>query len=70
MKNFNFFFSGDDYLTENIPMSEKRENTALDKLEQEMLNEVKALFNKYREKLEQVQNTENNGNAMSIHSTV
>lgn len=70
MKNFNFCFSGDDYLTENIPMSEDRENTALDKLEQEMLNEVKALFKKYREKLEQVQNSENNGNAVSIHSTV
>ena len=51
MKNFNVCFSGDDYLTENILMSEKKENTALDKLEQEMLNEVKALFNKYREKL-------------------
>ena len=53
-----------------MPMSEKRENTALDKLEQEMLNEVKDLFNKYREKLEQIQNTENNGNATSKHSTV
>lgn len=51
-------------------MSEDRENTALDKLEQEMLNDVKALFKKYREKLEQVQNSENNGNAVSIHSTV
>ena len=45
-------------------------DTALDQLEQEMLGEVQALFNKYRDRLEEVKNQENNGNAMSMHSTV
>ena len=51
-------------------MSEVRGNSALDQLEKEMLDEVQALFNKYRDKLEQFKTAENNGNAMSIHSTV
>ena len=46
-------------------------DTALDQLEKEMLGEVKALFNKYRDRLEEVKNQEeNNGNAISMHSTV
>lgn len=45
-------------------------DTALDQLEKEMLGEVQALFNKYRDRLEEVKNQENNGNAMSMHSTV
>ena len=45
-------------------------DTALEQLEKEMLDEVQALFNKYRDRLEEVKNQENNGNAMSMHSTV
>ena len=45
-------------------------DTALDQLEKEMLGEVQALFNKYRDRLEEVKKQENNGNAMSMHSTV
>lgn len=47
-----------------------KRDTALDQLEKEMLGEVQALFNKYRDRLEEVKNQENNGNAMSMHSTV
>lgn len=47
-----------------------KEDTALDQLEKEMLGEVQALFNKYRDRLEEIKNQENNGNAMSMHSTV
>ncbi|CAH3136821.1 unnamed protein product [Porites lobata] len=53
-----------------IPFSKVKGDTALDQLEQEMLGEVQALFNKYRDRLEEVKNQENNGNAMSMHSTV
>lgn len=45
-------------------------NTALDQLEKEMLGEVQALFNKYRDRLEEVKTQENNCNALSTHSTV
>lgn len=51
-------------------MSQPEEKTPLDQLEKEMISEVQALFNKYREKLEQYKNAENNGNALSMHSTV
>lgn len=51
-------------------MSEPEEKTPLDQLEKEMISEVQALFNKYREKLEQYKNAENNGNALNMHSTV
>ena len=49
-------------------MTEPDGKTPLDQLEKEMIVEVQALFNKYREKLEQ--NAENNGNALSTHSSV
>lgn len=49
-------------------MTEPDGKTPLDQLEKEMIIEVQALFNKYREKLEQ--NAENNGNALTMHSTV
>lgn len=51
-------------------MSEKKKNTALNRLEQEMLSEVQALFSKYREKLEKFNNAENNGDAVNMNSTV
>ena len=44
--------------------------TALDQMEKEMINEIQALFDKYREKLDEFKNAENNGNALSMHSTV
>ena len=49
-------------------MTETDGKTPLDELEKEMMTEVQALFNKYREKLEQ--NAENNGNALCMHSEV
>lgn len=55
---------------ENILMSEKKKNTALNRLEQEMLSEVQALFSKYREKLDKFNNAENNGDAVNMNSTV
>ncbi|XP_078348134.1 uncharacterized protein LOC144633195 isoform X1 [Oculina patagonica] len=55
-------------LTESIAMTEPDEKTPLDQLEKEMIIEVQALFNKYREKLEQ--SAENNGNALTMHSSV
>lgn len=51
-------------------MTEPEEKTPLDQLEKEMISEVQALFNKHREKLEQYKDAENNGNALSMHSTV
>ena len=65
-----FCIAGGKKLTENITLSEPEEETPLDQLEKEMMSEVQALFNKYREKLEQHKNVENNGNALSMHSTV
>ena len=64
-----FLFLGEQ-LSEATALSEVKENTALDQLEKEMVNEVQALFNKYRDKLQQLKNCENNGNTMSVHSTV
>ena len=49
-------------------MTEPDGKTPLDQLESEMLSEVRALFDKYREKLHQ--NGESNGKALSVHSTV
>lgn len=58
-------------LTENMSMTEpEEEKTPLDQLEKEMISEVQALFHKYREKLEQYKDAENNGNALSMHSSV
>jgi len=51
-------------------LSEVKGDTALDQLEKKMLGKVQALFNKYRDRLEEVKNQENNGNAMSTHPTV
>lgn len=47
----------------------EEEKTPLDQLEKEMISEVQALFHKYREKLE-YKDAENNGNALSMHSSV
>jgi len=58
-------------LSETMALSEVREEmTHYDQLEKEMLNEVQALFSKYREKLEQLKTTEKNGNPTLLHSTV
>ena len=43
--------------------------TALDQMEKEMINEIQALFDKYREKLDEFKNADN-GNALSMHSSV
>ena len=43
--------------------------TALDQIEKEMINEIQALFDKYREKLDEFKNADN-GNALSMHSSV
>lgn len=47
-------------------MTETDGKTPLDELEKEMITEMKALFNKYREKLDQ--NSESYSNSLSMHS--
>ena len=65
-----FSVSGKE-LSELIALSEVREEmTHYDQLEKEMLNEVQALFSKYREKLEQLKTAEKNGNPTLLHSSV
>jgi len=56
---------------ETITLTEVREEmTHYDQLEKEMLDEVQALFSKYREKLEQLKTAEKNGNPTLLHSSV
>ena len=65
-----FSVSGQE-VPETITLTEVREEmTHYDQLEKEMLDEVQALFSKYREKLEQLKTAEKNGNPTLLHSSV
>ena len=64
---FLFFYLLGKELKEKIPLSEKQVDFPLDQIEEQMLNEVRALFSKYRNSLEQAKDMKNNGN---WHSTV
>ena len=50
-------------LPDNTAASRLDGNTSLDQLEEEMIIEVQAFFNKYREKMEQLKNAQDIGTA-------
>ena len=50
-------------LPDNTAVSRLDGNTSLDQLEEEMIIEVQAFFNKYREKMEQLKNAQDIGTA-------
>lgn len=53
--------TAEEELPDNTAVSRLDGKTSLDQLEEEMIIEVQAFFNKYREKMEQLKNAQDNG---------
>lgn len=61
----------DEEFTEAIAMNESNGRLpSLDQLEIEMMSDIQALFAKYRERFQECEKAEKNGNAFTVHSSV